>query len=107
MKTVELETTAAACGWWAARDAQMRSTVNASHYSEAVKVRAERMRLVLELLYSAKNIYIAFGRRGISIKVDGALVRDRKALRALEADWAAEGIVKKISAQGVIYRLAA
>ena len=107
MKTVELETTAAACAWWAARDAQMRSTVNASHYSEAVKVRAERMRLVLELLYSAKNIYIAFGRRGISIKVDGALVRDRKALRALEADWAAEGIVKKISAQGVIYRLAA
>jgi hypothetical protein len=43
----------------------------------------------------------------VSIKVDGAIVKDAKNLRALEADWAVLGFAKKVSKQGVIYRLTA
>jgi len=36
---------------------------------------------------------------------DGAFVRDPKMLKQLEADWALEGIYKKVSAQGFQYHL--
>jgi hypothetical protein len=51
-------------------------------------------------------VYIAYGRRGVSVKVDRAHVRDRRELAAMEADWAVQGVVKKVSDQGVIYRFA-
>jgi len=36
---------------------------------------------------------------------DGAVIADRKTLRLLEQDWAAEGIFKKVSAQGFQYHM--
>jgi hypothetical protein len=105
MKACNIDTQEAPNKWWAAQDARMRNIVNMSRYSDAEKVRAERMKLALELAYFAKSVYIAFGKKGISVKVDGAEVRDRKNLKLLEAEWTTAGIVKKISPQGVIYRL--
>lgn len=105
MKACTIDTQEAPNKWWAAQDARMRNIVNMSQYSESDKIRAERMKLALELVYSAKSVYIAFGKKGISLKVDGADVRDRKNLKLLEADWTTAGVVKKISPQGVIYRI--
>jgi hypothetical protein len=86
----------------------MRNIANKSHYPESVHIRAERMVLALGLCYSAQGIHEAFGKRGVSIKVDRPTsVRDRPNLALLEADWALLGVVKKVSAQGVIYRFAA
>jgi hypothetical protein len=83
----------------------MRNIVNKSHYAESVHIRAERMVLALGLCYAAKGIHEAFGKKGVSIKVDRPTsVRDRRNLQLLEADWAELGVVKKVSAQGVIYR---
>lgn len=104
MKALELNTQEAPNKWWAALDARQRNLNNASRYTEQQKIAAERMRWALELVYSAKNIYITYGARGISIKVDKPVVRDRKELRLLEAGWELAGIVKKVSAQGIIYR---
>ena len=104
MKALELNTQEASNKWWAALDARQRNLNNASRYTEQQKIAAERMRWALELVYSAKNIYITYGARGISIKVDKPVVRDRKELRLLEAGWELAGIVKKVSAQGIIYR---
>ena len=105
MKTSMLRTEEAPNKWWAARDASMRNAVNATRYTDHQKIAAERMKLALELVYSAKGVYIAYGKKGISLKVDGAQVRDRKELSLLEQGWASAGMVKRVSAQGVIYRM--
>jgi hypothetical protein len=106
MRTLALDTKEAPNKWWAARDARMRNYANSTLYDSATRIRAERMKLVLEMLYAARSVYIAYGRRGVSLKVDRASVRLRKELAAMEADWAVQGVVKKVSDQGVIYRFA-
>jgi len=104
MQTQELNTRSAPNKWWAARDARMRNYANSTLYTEQQKIAAERMKLALELVYAARGIYIAYGKTGVSLKVDGAQVRDRKELRLLEAGWDLAGCEKRVSAQGVIYR---
>lgn len=100
-----LDTKSAPTAWWAAQDARMRNIANKSHYPESVHIRAERMVLALGLCYRAQGIHEAFGKRGVSVKVDRpSFVKDRRNLALLEADWALLGVVKKVSPQGVIYR---
>jgi hypothetical protein len=107
MKTTDLETRSAGFyAYAAALDARMTSTVNASHFSDAQKLQAERMRLALELCYAAKGFHVNPREKFISIKVDKPQIRDRKQLRLLESDWAEQGIVKIATAQGVTYRVA-
>jgi len=105
MKTVSLDTQEAPNKWWAARDARMRNYANSTRYTEFQRIAAERMKLALELVYRAKGIYIAYGKKGISLKVDHPRVIDRYELSLLEAGWEQAGIIKKVTAQGVIYRL--
>jgi hypothetical protein len=88
-------------------DARMRNLAGKSHYSYAQQTRAERMRLVLEIVYTAKDIYINYRQRFIAVKVDGARVADKSSLTELEAEWALEGITKAVTAQGVVYRIPA
>ena len=103
-----LDTREAPTKWWATQDARMRNIANKSHYAESVHIRVERMVLALGLCYSARGIHEAFGKRGVSIKVDRpTFLKDRKNLALLEADWAEQGVTKKTSPQGVIYRFAA
>jgi hypothetical protein len=105
MQTAFIKTDEAPTKWYAAMDAQRRNTNNKSHFPQAIQVQIERMKMVMGMVYAAKGVYEAYGKRGVSIKVDGAIVKDRTNLRALEAEWTVKGFVKKISAQGVIYRL--
>jgi hypothetical protein len=105
MKTVEWNTQEAPNKWWAARDASMRNYANSTHYTAQQRLAAERMKLALGLVYHAKNIYIAYGKRGISLKVDGGRVIDRRELTLLEAGWDQAGVVKRVTPQGVTYRL--
>ena len=84
-------------------DRRMRNIANATHYTEAQRIRAERMRMALTLCYGGIVYTPSYGTTGISIKVVG-LVADKQALKSLEADWEAQGVVKKESAQGIIYR---
>ncbi len=88
-------------------DARMRNLAGKSHYSYSQQTRAERMRLVLEIVYCAKDIYVNYRQRFIALKVDGARVADRVALSELEAEWAQGGITKAVTAQGVVYRIPA
>ena len=99
----ELDTKDAACKWWASQDARMRNIANASHYSEQAKIRAERMKLALELVYSSIGIHINFRKTKIAIKVTNGRVKDKINLRALEAEWAESGVQKSVTAQGIIY----
>ena len=105
MQTAIINTDEAPTKWYAAMDAQRRNTNNKSHFPQAIQNQITRMLTVMSMVYAAKGVYEAYGKRGVSIKVDGAQVKDRTNLRALEAEWTVKGFVKKISAQGVIYRL--
>jgi hypothetical protein len=107
MQATAINTQEAPTKWFAAQDAQRRNTNNKSHYSLDVQVQITRMTMVMDMVYAAKGIYEAYGKKGVSIKVDGAIVKDQRNLQALEADWTAKGFVKKVSPQGVIYRLTA
>jgi hypothetical protein len=105
MKTVSLDTQEAPNKWWAAQDARMRNYANSTRYTEFQRIAAERMKLALELVYRAKGIYIAYGKKGISLKIDRPRVIDRRELALLEKEWEQAGFVKRVTAQGIIYRL--
>lgn len=106
MQERELETKGAGYyAYAAARDARMRAAAMWSHYTEAERVRAERMKLALELCYSAKNFYVNPRGKFITIKVENPRVKDRNNLALLEEDYAAQGITKVVTAQAVIYRI--
>ena len=103
-----LDTNEAPNKWWAAQDARMRNIANKSHYSERTHIRVERMLMALSLCYNARGIHEAFGKTGVSVKVDRPTsIRDRKGLKMLEAEWTQLGVIKKTSPQGIIYRFTA
>lgn len=105
MQANELDTKSAPTAWYAARDARMRNFAMSSNYSEAQKVQAERMKLGLEMVYSAKGIHVNFRLKFITLKLENPTVRDRKNLALLEQDYEKAGITKQVSAQGIIYRI--
>lgn len=106
MKALETEhKDAGMFAWFAARDAKMRSAVNATTFTDSQKIRAERVKLALELVYSYKAITIDYTKKHIRVKVHNAVVKDRKNLRELETNWEQQGIVKVLTGQGIIYRV--
>tara|TARA_R110000868_G_scaffold274798_5_gene534458 strand:+ start:308 stop:637 length:330 start_codon:yes stop_codon:yes gene_type:complete len=106
MKAQELETKSAGYyAYAAARDASMRAIAMWSHYTDRERVRAERMKIGLEMVYYAKGIHINPRGKFIAIKVDQARVRDRKMLALLEKDYELLAITKVITEQGVTYRI--
>lgn len=107
MKAKELDTKSA--GYYAraaAIDARMRAIKQWSFYTAAERAKAERIKLGLEMCYSARGVYINPRNKFITIKIDSPRVRDRKNLALLEADYAAQGITKIATAQGISYRIA-
>jgi hypothetical protein len=106
MKAQELETKSAGYyAYAAARDASMRAIAMWSHYTDKERVRAERMKLGLEMVYNAKGIHINPRGKFIAIKVDQPQVRDRKNLALLEKDYELLSITKVVTEQGITYRI--
>jgi hypothetical protein len=106
MKAQELETKSA--GYYAfaaARDASMRAVAMWSHYTDRERVRAERIKIGLEMVYNAKGVHINPRGKFIAIKVDQARVRDRKMLALLEKDYELLSITKVVTEQGITYRI--
>ena len=92
--------------WFAAREARMNSAINASRFSDFQKLKAERVKLALELVYSADEVSITNCKKWIRVKVHNGTIRDRKNLRMLEQDWTSDGITKCFTGQGIIYHVA-
>ena len=107
MNATELDTKAAPFAWVAARDAAMKSYAASTLYTDAQKVRAERMKMGLEMVYSARSAFITYRKKFVTIKLDQARVSDRKTLALLEQDYTAQGdVTKVITDQGITYRIA-
>jgi hypothetical protein len=106
MYTTELDTKDAGYFKFAAqRNARMKSYAASTGYTLAERTRAERIKLGLELVYSGKMFYVTFRKKFIVIKIEGANVRDKATLKALETDYTAQGITKVVTAQGISYRI--
>ena len=105
MHTVTLNTKEAPTKWWARKDAEDRNLMNSSLWSDWDKIRADFIKLDLMLIYRARGYYVSYGKLGISVKVDKIYsIADRKHLRQAEKKWAQEGVYRKETPQGVIYR---
>ncbi len=105
MRTVDIDTREAPHAFFAARDARMRNEAMKSTYTDRERLRAERMRLGLECVYRATEVHINYRKGFIAVKLSNAIVRDRASVADLEAAYAREGIEKRVSAQGIIYRI--
>jgi|LakMenEpi03Aug12_release.lakeMendotaPanAssembly.Ray.scaffolds.fasta_scaffold07909_12 hypothetical protein len=86
-------------------NARMRTLAMWSHYDYQEKVRAERMAMGLEFVYSADKIYINPRKNFIAIKLDNARVKDRRELAILEQQYERDGITKIVTDQSIIYRI--
>jgi hypothetical protein len=104
MKAQILNTQEAPVKWWAAQDARVRNTANKSHWSSQVRLQVDRIKLVLEMIYAGK-VYEAYGKRGVSIKIDRPRILKQDLLKEMEQHWALQGITKRETAQGILYRL--
>ena len=91
--------------WFAARDARIKSYANSTNYSEAQKVKAERIKLGLEMVYSCNEVSITYCKKWIRVKVHNGIVKDKKNLALLEQDWANENVTKVFTNQGIIYHV--
>ena len=106
MYTVSLDTKESNNKFFALQDRRMRNHANKTLYTQAQQIRLERIKLALEMVLRGTVYEPSFGKKSASVKVqDGALIADRRMLRLLESDWAAEGIFKKVSAQGFQYHM--
>ena len=99
--------TAGRNGWFAARDAWLKSAQNEGHFTATQKIQAERVKYALELVYSANEVSITYCKKWVRVKVHNGRVRDRANLALLESDWTNQGITKLVTAQGIIYHVAA
>ena len=105
MKTQTLDTLEASNKFAAYMNARVRSYAASTGYSEQEKIAAERMRLVLDLVYVAREIYVTYRKKFITVKLEQARVADRVSLSELEAEWTVKGITKAVTPQGIIYRI--
>ena len=91
--------------WYAAKDASMNHAINASRFTEAQHLKAARVKLGLEMVFSCEEVLVHNNKTFIRVKVVNGTIRDRKSLRLLESDWAKDGIEKVFTPQGIIYRV--
>lgn len=91
--------------WFAAKDARMKSIANASHFTDAQKITAERVKLGLEMVYNCNKVSITYCKKWIRVKVHEGTVRDKKNLALLESDWSKMGFTKVHTDQGIIYHV--
>lgn len=106
IKTAVLDTQEAPTKWFAAKDRHLRNSVNKSLYSAKQVGRAIRLADALRDLYDG-TFYDepSYGTTGISVKVGNPSVKRKALLAAYEKSLEAEGITKKVTAQGILYRI--
>jgi len=109
IETIETEhQKAGRYAFFAKRDAAFKHAINASRWSDKVKLKADRIKSVLELLYSYQDVKVTNCKKHIRVKVFNPYPRDKNSkvkLREYETSWAEEGIVRVKTPQGIIYRV--
>ena len=94
--------------WAAARDAQLRSAVNRTRYTESQLIRIERARCALELVVTAHEFFTNYRKTCAVVKVDQPAVVDQAAHDLLEDSWKQDPVFRRVrkivTPQGVCYQ---
>ena len=85
MKTQTLHTEEASNKYAAYMNARVRSYAASTGYSDRQKIEAERMKVVLSIVYMFKDIYVTYRKKFITVKLDQARVADKVSLSELES----------------------
>ncbi len=91
--------------WFAKRDAQFRSAINKTKFSDATHLKVDQMKTVLREIYSYTAVTSDPQIKFVRIKVHNGIPKNAKVVREWEAYWAEQGIVKRKTNQGIIYRI--
>lgn len=86
-------------------DARRRNIIMADGYSLMERNRADRIHMVLDAVYAHEGIYVNYRQKFIAIKLSNPQVVDEINLTRFEQDWQDQGIIRKITAQGIIYTI--
>lgn len=86
-------------------DARRRNIIMADGYSLMERNRADRIHMVLDTLYAHDGIYVNYRKKFIAIKIADPQVLDDVTLDRFEIEWQLQGIIRKITAQGIIYTI--
>lgn len=106
LKEKDLQTNAAGYfAYAAAIDANRYSDECRMLYTPRQRAQAETLKDVVVMAYSAQKLYVTYRKKFIAIKLTGAIVRDRRVVRELEALCEERGYEKTRSAQGIAYRI--
>ena len=103
MQTTVLNTEEAQNKRFAAYDAHKKNAMYKQQHTQATRDKLVRMQLALELVYNSKAVYLVYSKTKVSIKLHNTIVKNKKQLKLLEADWEAQNITKRVSKQGVLY----
>ena len=87
-------------------DARMKSAAAKSSYSHAQQLAADRLQMGLQACYECTEVYVTYRKQFISVKVDHPTdIIDKAGLAIREKDWENMGYVKKVTDQGITYRI--
>ena len=116
LKAKFIDTDAAPCAWFAAKDASMRNAIGITHFSAAERRKGTSIMDALGTMYRAQEAKPNWrwgGKSGrpkfMSIKFCDPAVTQRKALGQYEDGFAKDLAIAKVekreSGQGIIYRV--
>ncbi len=103
--TKELDTNKARLAYFAHMDAVRRSANAESFYSNAQRKQARTIADLLDLMYVNKNVYVTYRKNFIAVKVDAAIVRNKKGAKEVDSIIESKGYTKVITPQGLIVRI--
>lgn len=89
----------------AAINAEYHNRMNAATYSSSQRSQAQGVIDIMDLAYKYHSTYVNFRKTFIAVKIEGAMIRDRKLARQVDEILAEKGYTKAVSPQGIVIRI--
>jgi len=82
-------------------NARMTDIANRSNFPEHVEIKSRAIQAVVSTLNPNARVFNSARKTMITVKVEGGFVGDEPLFKKCIAEWEDEGIVCKLSAQGI------
>ena len=89
----------------AAINAEYHNRMNAATYTSGQRSQAQSVIDIVDLAYKYDATYVNFRKTFIAVKIEGAMVRDRKLARQVDEILTEKGYTKAVTPQGIVVRI--
>jgi hypothetical protein len=89
----------------AAINAEYHNRMNAATYSSNQRSQAQSVIDIMDLAYKYESTYVNFRKTFIAVKIEGAIVRDRKLAQQVDEIFTEKGYTKAVTPQGIVIRI--